>query len=83
LYSFRCFTGTYRDENEKKYHTFSTTLFDLFRECTCSGLVSPDSFYESSSSTLTNVNGYETSYEVNIQKRVSVWTGSNGYGGER
>jgi hypothetical protein len=29
------------------------------------------------------VNGYETSYEVNIQKRVSVWTGSKGYGGER
>jgi hypothetical protein len=48
----------------------------------CEGLVSPDSFCESSSSTLTNVNGYETSYEVNIQKRVSVWTGSKGYGGE-
>ena len=83
FYSFSLFVRTYRERNEKKDYTFTTTLFDLFRECTCSGLVSPDSFYESSSSTLQHVNGYETSYEVNIHKRVSVWTGSKGYGGER
>jgi hypothetical protein len=83
FYSFSLFVRTYRERNEKKDYTFTTTLFDLFRECRCEGLVSPDSFYESSSSTLQNVNGYETSYEVNIQKRVSVWTGSKGYGGER
>ncbi len=84
LYLFPLFIRTYRDRNEKKDYTFKTTLFDLFKgfKCKCSGLVSPDSFYESSSSTLTNVNGCKTSNEVNIQKRVSVWIGSNGYGGE-
>ena len=77
FYPFPCFTGTYEDGNQKKDTTFETQLFDPsigFRVSVkwgCSGLVSPDSFYESSSKTLTHVNGCETSYEVEIRKRVS------------
>ena len=90
FYPFPCFTGTYEDGNQKKDTTFETQLFDPsigFRVSVkwgCSGLVSPDPFLrnESSSKTLTHVNGCETSYEVEIRKRVSGWTGLYGYGGE-